>query len=104
MQWRRYYLLVLVFVSPFFAVANAYGAGLTDFDMSSIYGTVGLEESAPASDLPTQTACDLFDTPAANTWHDGCAVVSMYDQRRLPGQKEPCECLCRSETAAVMLM
>ena len=36
----RYMVLVLVFVSPLFAVANAYGAGLTDFDMSSIYGTV----------------------------------------------------------------
>jgi hypothetical protein len=36
----RYYLLVLVIVSPLFAVANAYGSGLTDFDMSSIYGTV----------------------------------------------------------------
>ena len=39
---RRYMVLVLVFVSPLFAVANAYGAGLTDFDMSSIYGTVRL--------------------------------------------------------------
>ena len=38
----RYMVLVLVFVSPLFAVANAYGAGLTDFDMSSIYGTVCL--------------------------------------------------------------
>ncbi len=33
---------MLVIVSPLFAVANAYGAGLTDFDMSSIYGTVRL--------------------------------------------------------------
>ena len=33
-------MLVLVFITPVFAVANTYGAGLTDFDMSSIYGTV----------------------------------------------------------------
>ncbi|EIE18748.1 OPT superfamily oligopeptide transporter [Coccomyxa subellipsoidea C-169] len=39
---KWYYLLVLVIVSPLFAVANAYGAGLTDFDMSSIYGTVAI--------------------------------------------------------------
>lgn len=37
---RRYFVLVLVFITPVFAVANTYGAGLTDFDMSSIYGTV----------------------------------------------------------------
>ena len=37
----RYYVLVLAFITPFFAVANAYGTGLTDFDMSSVYGTVG---------------------------------------------------------------
>ena len=36
----RYYVLVLAFITPFFAVANAYGTGLTDFDMSSVYGTV----------------------------------------------------------------
>jgi len=36
----RYYILVLAIVTPFFAVANAYGTGLTDFDMSSVYGTV----------------------------------------------------------------
>ena len=40
LRLRRYYVLVLVFITPVFAVANAYGAGLTDFDMSSIYGTV----------------------------------------------------------------
>lgn len=36
----RYYVLVLAVIVPFFAVANAYGTGLTDFDMSSVYGTV----------------------------------------------------------------
>ena len=36
----RYYVLVLAALIPFFAVANAYGTGLTDFDMSSVYGTV----------------------------------------------------------------
>ena len=36
----RYYVLVLAIIVPFFAVANAYGTGLTDFDMSSVYGTV----------------------------------------------------------------
>lgn len=41
---------MLVVVSPLFAVANAYGAGLTDFDMSSIYGTVRL--SNPPSYCP----------------------------------------------------
>ena len=43
----RYYILVLAIITPFFAVANAYGTGLTDFDMSSVYGTVSLLLSAP---------------------------------------------------------
>lgn len=42
----RYYVLVLAIITPFFAVANAYGTGLTDFDMSSVYGTVSLLLSA----------------------------------------------------------
>lgn len=42
----RYYILVLALITPFFAVANAYGTGLTDFDMSSVYGTVSLLLSA----------------------------------------------------------
>ena len=42
----RYYILVLAIITPFFAVANAYGTGLTDFDMSSVYGTVSLLLSA----------------------------------------------------------
>ena len=36
----RYYMLVSAVITPFFAIANAYGAGLTDFDMSPVYGTV----------------------------------------------------------------
>ena len=36
----RYYMLVLAVITPFFAIANTYGAGLTDFDMSPVYGTV----------------------------------------------------------------
>ena len=43
--------MVLVAVSPLFAVANAYGAGLTDFDMSSVYGTVSLSTLASTSIL-----------------------------------------------------
>ena len=44
----RYYILVLAAIVPFFAVANAYGTGLTDFDMSSVYGTVGAHLSMHA--------------------------------------------------------
>ena len=44
----RYYILVLAAIVPFFAVANAYGTGLTDFDMSSVYGTVGANLSMHA--------------------------------------------------------
>ena len=45
----RYYVLVLAAIIPFFAVANAYGTGLTDFDMSSVYGTVSNHRSLHAS-------------------------------------------------------
>ena len=44
----RYYVLVLAVIVPFFAVANAYGTGLTDFDMSSVYGTVSSLRLSPA--------------------------------------------------------
>ena len=44
----RYYMLVSAVITPFFAIANAYGAGLTDFDMSPVYGTVR-SSSAPAA-------------------------------------------------------
>jgi len=43
----RYFILVLAVIVPFFGVANAYGTGLTDFDMSSVYGTVSLSQTPP---------------------------------------------------------
>ena len=47
----RYYVLVLAVIVPFFAVANAYGTGLTDFDMSSVYGTVSSQCPSPVAEL-----------------------------------------------------
>lgn len=44
----RYFILVLAVIVPFFGVANAYGTGLTDFDMSSVYGTVSLSQTPPS--------------------------------------------------------
>ena len=48
MMCCRYYVLVLAAIIPFFAVANAYGTGLTDFDMSSVYGTVRVHRAMHA--------------------------------------------------------
>ena len=65
MQLCRYYVLVLAFITPFFAVANAYGTGLTDFDMSSVYGTVRPLQS-PSAYHPVLTLCEDLS-------HVGCA-------------------------------
>lgn len=37
---RRYYLLIGLMVAPLLAVGNAYGAGLTDWNMASLYTKV----------------------------------------------------------------
>ena len=36
----RYYLLIGLIVAPLLAVGNAYGTGLTDWNMSSLYTKV----------------------------------------------------------------
>eukprot|EP00884_Botryococcus_braunii_P005782 jgi/Botrbrau1/15204/Bobra.0149s0063.1 len=39
---RWYYVLVSYAFIPFFSVANSYGAGLTDWNMASVYGKIAL--------------------------------------------------------------
>ena len=56
----RYYLLIGLTVAPLLAVGNAYGAGLTDWNMASLYTKV----SAAHKRLP----CLVLSTMLVDTW------------------------------------